>query len=191
LFLFTSVIILSNLFFLFNFHSRKTQHLEDGLYPDLVPAMPVETVNFIENKIYSSPPSAESDQAWDRILPPGRGYVFSPNAHSDFGLPQGEVTKYGEIYSVTVFHQLHCLGMLRTNYWSLINKMSQEDPEDAKKLAEKHRHNHHANHCFDYLRQSLQCGADMTLEWPVEDPRTGKRNSVDGWNTAHMCKSWV
>lgn len=39
----------------------------------------------------------------------------------------GEMTPYGEIYSVTVFHQIHCLGMLRGNYWELLNRAFEQD----------------------------------------------------------------
>jgi len=39
----------------------------------------------------------------------------------------GEMTSYGEIYSVTVFHQVHCLGMLRGNYWELLNRAVAQD----------------------------------------------------------------
>lgn len=36
----------------------------------------------------------------------------------------------------------------------------------------------HIQHCFDYLRQSLQCSADTSLEWPVE---VNGQNLVVGW----------
>ena len=42
----------------------------------------------------------------------------------------------------------------------------------------------HARHCFDYLRQTVQCAADTNLE-PV-DFRLG---GVKGW-TEHVCKDF-
>jgi Mycotoxin biosynthesis protein UstYa len=39
----------------------------------------------------------------------------------------GEMTPYGEIYSVAVFHQIHCLGMLRGNYWELLERAFVQD----------------------------------------------------------------
>jgi hypothetical protein len=36
----------------------------------------------------------------------------------------------------------------------------------------------HVQHCFDYIRQSLQCSADTSLEWPVE---INGQNLVVGW----------
>ncbi|KAK4233593.1 hypothetical protein C8A03DRAFT_19366, partial [Achaetomium macrosporum] len=44
-------------------------------------------------------------------------------------------------------------------------------------------------HCLDYLRQSLMCNADVTLE--DLDFGEGKAlGSVTGWGTQHMCRDW-
>jgi hypothetical protein len=46
----------------------------------------------------------------------------------------------------------------------------------------------HAGHCFDYLRQGIQCSGDMSLEHSRDDEKPG----VDGWGVKHSeCKSWV
>lgn len=37
---------------------------------------------------------------------------------------------------------------------------------------------HHIGHCFDYLRQSLECNADLTLEY-----------TAVGWEVEHLCKN--
>lgn len=50
-------------------------------------------------------------------------------------------------------------------------------------------HTDHLSHCFDYLRQTIACGGDMSLEWPRTEP-DGKRFAVDGWNIPHECKNW-
>ena len=120
---------------------------------------------------------------------PGRGFVYISDA-STHGLQPGEqLESGGEAFSVAVFHQLHCLGMLRTNYWTLLDKIVDKDSE-VEAWATVHRHNHHANHCFDYLRQSLQCAGDTALEWPLLES-SGRRKSVDGWGVPHKCKDWV
>jgi len=49
-------------------------------------------------------------------------------------------------------------------------------------------HAGHVNHCFDYLRQSIMCAGDMTIEWARD--RHGVRTDVDGWNIPHQCKNW-
>lgn len=48
----------------------------------------------------------------------------------------------------------------------------------------------HVYHCFDYLRQSLMCAGDMTIEWPREE-EDGSRFAFDGWGVEHQCKDWV
>jgi hypothetical protein len=46
----------------------------------------------------------------------------------------------------------------------------------------------HTPHCIEYLRQTLMCAADLTLE-RVEDSAVYPP-SVDGWGNAHQCKVW-
>lgn len=41
---------------------------------------------------------------------------------------------------------------------------------------------HHSAHCFDYLRQSIMCNADTTLE--------GKTEVGPGWGSKHQCKDY-
>ena len=45
----------------------------------------------------------------------------------------------------------------------------------------------HLTHCFDYLRQALQCAGDMSVEWP----RNFEGQSiVVGWDIPHKCVNW-
>lgn len=48
----------------------------------------------------------------------------------------------------------------------------------------------HVEHCFDYLRQSIMCAGDMTIEHAREPPLGGKRETTDGWGVEHQCKDW-
>jgi hypothetical protein len=49
---------------------------------------------------------------------------------------------------------------------------------------------YHLDHCFDYLRQSIRCSADVTLEWLPVASGGGKENVLDGWGIPHReCKS--
>lgn len=45
----------------------------------------------------------------------------------------------------------------------------------------------HYAHCFDYLRQGIQCSADMSLEFVSHN--TGLA-VVDGLDYPHECKAW-
>jgi hypothetical protein len=126
---------------------------------------------------------------------PGRGFVYVANS-STYELPPGQHTPWGEIYSVTLFHQLHCLGQIRAYYYRSLAAIENPSGSEAKaahahsnqdnmtKIAEEH-----VGHCFDYLRQGIMCGGDMALEWPRDEP-DGRRIAVDGWGIQHECKSW-
>ena len=41
---------------------------------------------------------------------------------------------------------------------------------------------HHSAHCFDYIRQSIICAADTSLE--------GKADADPGWGSKHECKDY-
>jgi hypothetical protein len=44
-------------------------------------------------------------------------------------------------------------------------------------------------HCFDYLRQSLICASDITLE-KLQVDKEGIKPAVDGWGTTHLCRNY-
>jgi Mycotoxin biosynthesis protein UstYa len=66
-----------------------------------------------------------------------------------------------------VFHQLHCLNMIRKRLY-----MTEADVAPDDKLMEMD----HIEHCYDSLRQSLMCAVDVTpLTWKwVEKYQTSK-----------------
>lgn len=46
----------------------------------------------------------------------------------------------------------------------------------------------HLAHCFDYLRQSILCSGDTTLEGRTYDS-SGAEVPI-GWGSYHECKDW-
>jgi hypothetical protein len=44
----------------------------------------------------------------------------------------------------------------------------------------------HVEHCMDYLRQTIKCNADTTLEAPAEHD-DGQISNTDGMNVWHKC----
>ena len=119
----------------------------------------------------------------------GRGYIFVPNG-SAYGLEPGVQTDHGEIYSLAVYHQLHCLGLVRRNYWRLLEGALGGNFSAVADEARHQQKNSHTGHCFDYFRQSFECAADMTLEWPRTEA-DGRRFQVDGTGIPHVCTSKV
>jgi hypothetical protein len=158
--------------------------------------VPLQLVTW-EKTIFASPSTPEADEAWGNDLsPPGDGFVLIPNA-SAYSLPPGqpldsassEEGAVGEIYDISVFHQLHCLNHIRTFLFTLKAGIdyntATETYENLLKAQEDHVY-----HCFDYVRQALMCQADLTVEWPRTEA-DGTRVAVDGWGVAHQCKNWV
>ena len=95
----------------------------------------------------------------------------------------------GELYDVSMFHQLHCLSHIRGHLWTLKFAAAHNNTEWANRVLLEPQLDH-VLHCFDYIRQAIMCAGDMTLEWPREEA-DGGRFAVDGWGVSHQCKRWV
>lgn len=47
----------------------------------------------------------------------------------------------------------------------------------------------HEYHCIDYIRQSIMCSGDMTLDY-AEVQEDGTRKGFSGANSTHQCRDW-
>ncbi|KAF8055313.1 hypothetical protein FPV67DRAFT_854314 [Lyophyllum atratum] len=104
------------------------------------------------------------DDDWASLTPPGHGFVRHPGRE--------------EFYSVSLYHQMHCLNALR----GLI-----ADRSDLTFLRVGH-----ANHCLNFLRQIILCDADTTLEPTTPTIVAGKNiNVVTGIGVTHQCRDWA
>lgn len=104
--------------------------------------------------------SLESDEGkaeFDALIPHGGHTVVLPDPRG--GKP---VT-----YTVTLLHQLKCLGIIRDNFNSL------EPPSQLTK------------HCMNYLRQSTLCNINTRIEHSVK--ATGKAER--GYDA--VCRDWT
>ena len=71
--------------------------------------VPTTTVTFSKNAVLENPPSNASQRFWDALWPIGDGFVNVSHPES-YGLLPGVPTDSGtDIYSVAMFHQLHCI----------------------------------------------------------------------------------
>ncbi|PVH96853.1 hypothetical protein DM02DRAFT_658853 [Periconia macrospinosa] len=127
----------------------------------------MKPMTFVANETFTGPPSQDSNAAWENLIPPGRGFVRIVNEDS------GEEGQY----CVSVFHQLHCLDMLRRGYYAAT---ARPPPRPSHALPSAHM-----QHCFDYIRQALICAADQTLE-----ERDNSVGGVKGWGTTHQCRNF-
>ncbi|OAX33771.1 hypothetical protein K503DRAFT_794403 [Rhizopogon vinicolor AM-OR11-026] len=76
----------------------------------------------------------------------------------------------GRMFGISMFHQIHCLQMLRL---ALI-----DGPND------------HNGHCLNYLRQVILCNSDITLD-PLRDDLDGTAAATDGLGVTHVCRDWL
>ncbi|KAK2041680.1 hypothetical protein LZ31DRAFT_448567, partial [Colletotrichum somersetense] len=85
-----------------------------------------------------------------------------------------------EFYGVSMYHQLHCLTMIRKYFTNLTTV------NDGNRLAS---HEDHLLHCIDYLSQAAVCAADDTIEPArIKTMPSGKRVAViDGLENPHYC----
>ncbi|MCJ1358828.1 MAG: hypothetical protein MMC33_008828 [Icmadophila ericetorum] len=142
-----------------------------------------KTYMFRPDPLYSAKPSPETNAAWNALQPQGSGFVSIEHPEL-YGITRPGVpskhTGQPERFAIAVFHQLHCLTMIREMYYT-----PPEEKYHSMAIAT------HAEHCFDYIRQSLQCNADMTLEFTNHERKDGKPFTVDGWGVEHkFCKDW-
>jgi hypothetical protein len=77
-----------------------------------------------------------------------------------------------EGYILSVFHQLHCLSIITTALGT-----SHEEWKAMNEHVMDHR-----SHCVEYLRQSILCNGDTTLEG-----ETGSWTTSTGWGQTHSC----
>lgn len=86
--------------------------------------------------------SSNADGNWSALLPPNGGFVVEKNEFG--GL---------EMAGITMFHQLHCLGMIR----NAIQELMIDKPMNMENVIGRrhglHFHQEHWVHCLDYLVQ--------------------------------------
>ena len=148
-------------------------------------------MTFQRDDRFAGPSSQERDEAWSSMMPSGDGFIFIPNntAQDTYNLPLGKSTEHGEVYDISVFHQLHCLAHIRRHLFTLQASMDRENQQEIYDILLQPEEDH-VFHCFDYIRQALICAGDMTVEWPRTE-KDGRRFAVDGWGVTHECKDWV
>ncbi|ATZ47631.1 hypothetical protein BCIN_02g08890 [Botrytis cinerea B05.10] len=128
---------------------------------------------FSYNRNFSYPPSNITDAAWN-------GLFMTKSDGGFFNHPYVE----DERATLSVLHQLHCLDGIRHIYY-LNNHAATTGTVLLEEELELHMRRSHMRHCIDFLRQSLMCCGDSTIE--RVDPEL---KGVTGWGTEHVCTNW-
>ncbi|CAK1362461.1 unnamed protein product [Cercospora beticola] len=102
-------------------------------------------------RIFSSP-SAEGTEAWMKLIPRGKGFVYINNETQLQPMPGLDLSVKHQKGMVSVFHQLHCLYNVQKSYFNLQRGL----PDDIQPM--------HVEHCWDYLRQALMSRHDPWMD---------------------------
>ncbi|KAF7536907.1 hypothetical protein G7054_g4159 [Neopestalotiopsis clavispora] len=123
------------------------------------------------NASFPQRPDERSDMMWDSLFPQKLGFVQHP-----------ELAPH--VAGVAVFHELHCLNILRKSFFAAVDGVLEEMGAEIHAGNDRTSH-HHIRHCFEYLRQSLVCLADGNLE--AMNYTTG---GVTGWQSERTCRNF-
>ncbi|KAJ5116614.1 hypothetical protein N7456_000962 [Penicillium angulare] len=121
---------------------------------------------------FEAPPNRTegTEPVWDSLIPDGLGYVKNPELAPNLSV-------------IGAFHQLHCLYIVRRAYYdNEPSDLHHSRRSDFDVGVDRHPH---VGHCFDYLRQSLQCASDSHLE-PVGERVVGNPS----WGFDRQCRDF-
>ncbi|ESK82890.1 hypothetical protein Moror_1378 [Moniliophthora roreri MCA 2997] len=136
-----------------------------------------------EEQIYREKPSPEVDKAWEDL------YAFQLTKISKREADQlvnktTRLTYDPDHYLVEldVFHQLHCLNMIRktlhSDYYKSMKTDEVEDPATTD----------HVVHCIDHIRRSIMCASDVSpnvFQWD-----TGENTILGNLAVLHSCRDF-
>ncbi|PCH37446.1 hypothetical protein WOLCODRAFT_84396, partial [Wolfiporia cocos MD-104 SS10] len=135
-------------------------------YPNALPVDLGEPVALtLEDTHHYGIDTPDADAEWHSLVVVG-----------DFGFVRLGPQK--RFFGLSMFHQLHCLDVLRTGLAGKGHVASGATRSDDK---------NHQQHCLNYLRQAILCSADATLEPEVGE---GSRNVGKGLGVTHVCRDW-
>ncbi|RFU32380.1 hypothetical protein B7463_g3990, partial [Scytalidium lignicola] len=113
----------------------------------------------------------EIELRWQNDMPMGRGFVR---------VPTGGAGSAEDIFTVAVYHQLHCLYMMQQSFTRAIENASQVPQAEVT----------HTYHCAELLRQALKCSADPSLDTVIDIPDSPTGHGTSGWGGIHVCRDY-
>ncbi|KAI0370521.1 hypothetical protein BV20DRAFT_966409 [Pilatotrama ljubarskyi] len=118
--------------------------------------------------------SLYADDEWATLFPLSDGFTtLRPSSAS--ALPSNASGAPGRTFLISMVHQLHCLDVLRVAF--VTNRTGAA---------------HHVEHCLRYLRQTVLCDADATLEPDEPGVRDGRwEHAASGVGAVHRCRDWT
>ncbi|EHK26507.1 uncharacterized protein TRIVIDRAFT_111968 [Trichoderma virens Gv29-8] len=137
-------------------------------------------------------PSNQTHHNWDHLVA-GHDALYIGNPKK-YGLMEGIGPPFHhenmahpvprKFYVVSLLHQMHCLNIVRFHYWQV--KQGHPTVSEYSEAS----WDAHVDHCFEYLRQSISCGAGFSLEGHsplIVEGEVGEASTVTGWGIEHNC----
>ncbi|KAH8804045.1 hypothetical protein DL96DRAFT_1475324, partial [Flagelloscypha sp. PMI_526] len=127
---------------------------------------------------YQAPPSPELDALWEDLYGFGISKITANERSQMINKTDriliGDKPEY--VVQLAVFHQLHCINMLRM-------KLSSEYYEGNGLMDDDH-----LSHCIDTLRQAVSCNADVTpFVWRWSEAHNQYMGRLD---VVHSCRNF-
>ncbi|PKS05391.1 hypothetical protein jhhlp_008766 [Lomentospora prolificans] len=150
---------------------------------------------------YRGPPTRATEEAWFKLVTkPGikipKDKLSSLNRSVNDHLVEyvdingsSAGTGQGYIAGIEVFHQLHCLNIVRQYTWFLLGEYKDIDPPALFQLGDDESQEH-IDHCIESIRLSLMCSADVTPILLVNDPSVGFHQKQNEFGTHHKCRNF-
>ncbi|KUJ16675.1 uncharacterized protein LY89DRAFT_669143 [Mollisia scopiformis] len=135
---------------------------------------------------YMGEPSHELDANWSSLYPSVYQLIPKEEAEKLYAktmiFPHDKERRY--VIELDVFHQLHCLNMIRQTLRPDYYK-PYVPGEDGEDLLFGH---HHIDHCVETIRQALVCASDVTVyTWHWDYEVNAMRNQ---FATPHTCRNF-
>ncbi|KAJ4856800.1 hypothetical protein T069G_10168 [Trichoderma breve] len=148
--------------------------------PALTPSQELSPTKFVKDPwmhpIYSRKGISNQTAFWDSLLTPNGGFLMV-----DLGDHRNHSV------GVSMFHQLHCLSIVRS---VVVGGGMHKHPNDGGGNSAM-EDDQHFMHCFDYIVQAILCSADDALENSVNilDGEGGEEDGINGMGQTHKCRN--
>ncbi|KAJ4474869.1 hypothetical protein J3R30DRAFT_618101 [Lentinula aciculospora] len=136
--------------------------------------LPMTVNHAVLNFLFAQHYEITNDSEWATLIPSKGGRVHLPSTERP--------PSSGNNFEVALYHDLHCLDVIRSVFVSMRDGSSAYSPE--------------AEECLGTIRQATLCTADITLE-PAKlicydgDTCNDVGPEASGNNVDHSCRDWV
>ncbi|KAJ3787222.1 hypothetical protein GGU11DRAFT_743395 [Lentinula aff. detonsa] len=157
---------------IYNLKKLRTQLGPSPTEP-LTSELPLTVNPAVLNFLFAQHYEITNDSEWATLL---------PNKGSRVRLPSKQQRSMEDDFEVALYHDLHCLDVIRSVFVSMRDGSSAHSPE--------------AEECLGTIRQAILCTADITLE-PAEvicydgEECNDAGPEASGNNVDHSCRDWV